>query len=196
MKGVIFLSKSLNNVKINVNFTEASSRKNLATGESLPTLFGKIKKVITDLHDSAFTGNADKVNSHTVDADVPPNAVFTDTVYTHPTTAGNKHIPAGGSTGQILRWSASGTAVWGSESAHAAFITVELSSSGWSSNSQSVPASGVTASNNIIISPTIESQEKYMASGITCTAQAANSLTFACDTVPSESLTVNVFILS
>ena len=117
-------------------------------------------------------------------------------MYTHPTTAGNKHIPAGGSTGQILRWSASGTAAWGSESAHADFITVELSSSGWSSNSQSVPASGVTASNNIIISPTIESQEKYMASGITCTAQAANSLTFACDTVPSESLTVNVFILS
>lgn len=26
--------------------------------------------------------------------------------YTHPTTSGNKHIPAGGSSGQILRWSA------------------------------------------------------------------------------------------
>lgn len=35
--------------------------------------------------------------------------------YTHPTTSGNKHIPAGGSTGQILRWSADGTAVWGSD---------------------------------------------------------------------------------
>lgn len=33
--------------------------------------------------------------------------------YVHPTTAGNKHIPAGGSSGQILKWSASGTAVWG-----------------------------------------------------------------------------------
>ena len=39
----------------------------------------------------------------------------TDTVYTHPTTSGNKHIPAGGSAGQILRWSADGTAVWGAE---------------------------------------------------------------------------------
>lgn len=38
-----------------------------------------------------------------------------NTVYTHPTTAGNKHIPAGGSSGQILRWSADGTAVWGSD---------------------------------------------------------------------------------
>lgn len=35
--------------------------------------------------------------------------------YTHPTTAGNKHIPAGGSSGQILRWSADGTATWGAD---------------------------------------------------------------------------------
>ena len=35
--------------------------------------------------------------------------------YTHPTGAGNNHIPAGGSSGQILKWSAAGTAVWGAE---------------------------------------------------------------------------------
>ena len=35
--------------------------------------------------------------------------------YVHPTTAGNKHIPAGGSSGQILRWSAAGTAAWGAD---------------------------------------------------------------------------------
>lgn len=33
--------------------------------------------------------------------------------YVHPTTAGNKHIPSGGTSGQILRWSADGTATWG-----------------------------------------------------------------------------------
>ena len=38
-----------------------------------------------------------------------------DTVYTHPTTSGYKHIPSGGSSGQILRWSADGTAAWGSD---------------------------------------------------------------------------------
>lgn len=38
-----------------------------------------------------------------------------DTVYTHPTTAGNKHIPSGGSSGQFLKWSASGTAVWAAD---------------------------------------------------------------------------------
>ena len=39
----------------------------------------------------------------------------TDTVYVHPTTAGNKHIPAGGAAGQILRYSSDGTAVWGAD---------------------------------------------------------------------------------
>ena len=43
---------------------------------------------------------------------VPPD---TNTVYTHPTTEGNKHIPSGGSSGQILRWSSAGTAVWGND---------------------------------------------------------------------------------
>ena len=49
---------------------------------------------------------------------VPTNAVFTDTdtVYTHPTTAGNKHIPAGGAAGEFLRYSADGTAVWATPS--------------------------------------------------------------------------------
>lgn len=60
-------------------------------------------------------GNASKVNNHTVNSDVPSGAKFTDTVYSHPTTSGNKHIPSGGSSGQILRWSSDGTAVWGND---------------------------------------------------------------------------------
>ena len=40
------------------------------------------------------------------------------TVYTHPTTAGNKHIPSGGSSGQVLVYSSSGTAAWGSVPSH------------------------------------------------------------------------------
>jgi hypothetical protein len=32
--------------------------------------------------------------------------------YTHPTNAGNKHIPTGGATDQFLKYSSSGTAVW------------------------------------------------------------------------------------
>ena len=32
--------------------------------------------------------------------------------YVHPTTAGNKHIPSGGSAGKILGWAGNGTAQW------------------------------------------------------------------------------------
>jgi hypothetical protein len=35
--------------------------------------------------------------------------------YVHPTTEGNKHIPSGGSSGQILKYSALGTAAWANE---------------------------------------------------------------------------------
>ena len=35
-----------------------------------------------------------------------------DTIYTHPTSAGNKHIPSGGEANNFLQWSSNGTAVW------------------------------------------------------------------------------------
>lgn len=56
----------------------------------------------------------------------------TDTVYTHPSTSGNKHIPSGGSSGQILRWSADGTAAWGADSntTYPAFSTARYINAG------------------------------------------------------------------
>jgi hypothetical protein len=36
--------------------------------------------------------------------------------YSHPITAGNKHVPTGGASGQFLKYSASGTAVWATPS--------------------------------------------------------------------------------
>ena len=57
-------------------------------------------------------GNADTVGGYTVLTDVPANAEFTDTVYVHPTGSGYKHIPSGGTVGQILKNTADGTAEW------------------------------------------------------------------------------------
>lgn len=75
-----------------------------------------ISSIITSSNiSSQSVASATTVNGHTVKSDVPSGAKFTDTVYTHPTTSGNKHIPSGGSSGQILRWSADGTATWGKE---------------------------------------------------------------------------------
>ncbi|MBR1988825.1 MAG: hypothetical protein IKA36_07305 [Clostridia bacterium] len=108
-------TKTFDNVKVKVAFTAATTRANIITGENISTMFGKLSKWYTSFNDVVWTGDADTVSGFTVGANVPADAKFTDTVYTHPTTAGNKHIPSGGASGQILKWSSSGTAKWASE---------------------------------------------------------------------------------
>ena len=68
----------------------------------------------------------------TVLTPVPAGAKFTDTVYTHPATAGNKHIPAGGASGQFLKWSADGTAIWAADNntTYSAFKAATASAAG------------------------------------------------------------------
>jgi hypothetical protein len=64
----------------------------------------------------------------------------TVTAYTHPTTAGNKHIPAGGSSGQILKWSAAGTATWANVSSLSTFTGATSSSAAGTAGIVPAPA--------------------------------------------------------
>lgn len=76
-------------------------------------------------------------------------------------------------------------------------VAITLTTSGWSSNTQTVTVSGVSASETaqlITPTPAIASQSAYYEAGIMCTGQAANSLTFTCQTVPTSNLTVYVVI--
>lgn len=73
--------------------------------------------------------------------------------------------------------------------------TATLTVAGWSNNSQTVSVSGVTASNNIVVSPAYASNAAWASAGVRCSAQASGSLTFTCDTAPSEALTANILIL-
>lgn len=62
---------------------------------------------------NGISANATKVEKSTTNGNVKINSVET-TVYSHPTSAGNKHIPAGGAAGQSLVYGgSSGTAAWG-----------------------------------------------------------------------------------
>jgi len=54
---------------------------------------------------------ATKTESSTTNGNIKIDGTET-TVYTHPTTAGNKHIPSGGSSGQFLGYDSAGTAKW------------------------------------------------------------------------------------
>ena len=78
-------------------------------------------------------------------------------------------------------------------------VSVTLPVSGWNSSSktQVVTVSGVLADETaqlITLTPALTSQTAYYDAGILCTSQAADSLTFSCETVPTSDLTVYVTI--
>jgi len=62
---------------------------------------------------STFDGRNVSGDGSKLDGIDPNSNNFT---YTHPTSSGNKHIPTGGASGQFLKYSSSGTAVWASSS--------------------------------------------------------------------------------
>ena len=74
----------------------------------------KVTIAATDTTYSAATASAAGLMSSTDKAKLDGVATGANN-YSHPTSAGNKHVPAGGSSGQILRWSAAGTAAWGDD---------------------------------------------------------------------------------
>lgn len=72
---------------------------------------------------------------------------------------------------------------------------VTLKSSGWDSSvkTQTVTVDGITAdeaSCMIIAMPAVANQTAYDDAGVNPSGQAANSVTFSCDTVPTENLKV------
>jgi len=73
--------------------------------------------------------------------------------------------------------------------------TATLAVNDWSSNTQTVNVTGVTASNNVIVAAAPASQADYTSAGILCTAQGAGTLTFTCTMTPSSAITVNVLII-
>lgn len=50
------MERQFNDVKINVEFEETQNRQQLTSGDSVNSLFGKIKKWFSDLKPIAFTG--------------------------------------------------------------------------------------------------------------------------------------------
>ena len=76
-------------------------------------------------------------------------------------------------------------------------VSVTLRASGWNANTktQTVSVAGVTATANCIITAATDSYMAYAEAGVRCTAQGAGTLTFACETVPTEDVAANVLIL-
>ena len=76
-------------------------------------------------------------------------------------------------------------------------VPVTLTASGWVDRVQTVAISGVLADETAQLIqpvPALTSQAAYIESGILCTGQAENSLTFTATTAPTDDLTVYVVI--
>ena len=93
---------------------------------------------------------ATSFNGCTIASNVPANAKFTDTTYTHPTTSGNKHIPSGGSSGQFLKWSSDGTATWAADNNTTYSAGTGISLSGTTFSNSGVRSIATGSSNGTI----------------------------------------------
>lgn len=75
------------------------------------------------------------------------------------------------------------------------YVSVTLSASGWSGNSQTVTVQGVkTSGQSVRISPATKTDaDNWVAAGVWCSEPTtANQLVFTCDTAPTENININV----
>ena len=74
--------------------------------------------------------------------------------------------------------------------------TVTLATDGWRKREQTVTVNGILADSSaqiVDVCPENKpSADRWAAAGVWCTSQAANSLTFSCDSVPTEDINVNI----
>lgn len=74
--------------------------------------------------------------------------------------------------------------------------TVTLTTAGWREGEQTVTVNGILADSSaqiVDVCPANKpSADRWAAAGVWCTSQAANSLTFSCDSVPTEDINVNI----
>lgn len=72
--------------------------------------------------------------------------------YSHPTTSGNKHIPAGGAAGKILGWASDGTAQWVDDK-NTTYNDVTQSTHGLMTAADKTKLDGIAAGANKYIHP-------------------------------------------
>ncbi len=159
-------------------YSESASVSNLTSGEKLSAALGKIAKAVRELishmgdnvrhisaaERSAWNGKAASNHSHSAvsasaagfmsaaDKQKLDGVAAGANKYTHPAAAGNKHIPAGGSSGQILRWSADGTAAWGADN-NTTYGVASQSANGLMSAADKKKLDGVAAGANAYAHP-------------------------------------------
>lgn len=120
---------------------------------------------------------------------------YTFQVYNGENGTGTGTVKAASYNGNVYNSvDSSGTLALSDIQAQHATLTITIATSDWSNGTCTKTASGVTASNTVIVSPASASFEAYGEAQVRATAQGANQITFACTDTPSSALTVNIAI--
>ena len=204
------LDKTGDGSNVTAAFTAATARTNIATGEKLSVLFGKIAKWFSDLGSLAFKstvaktdlasdvqtslGKADSALQSVTKSDVGLGNVDNVKQYSASNPPPYPVTSVNGQTGDVEVQSGS----------QAASYTATLTTSGWAQSgsgySQTVNVTGVTASSNGSLRIAQSATDKQFAAWGKAqprvTAQAAGTLTVkAAGTVPAIDIPVEVLIV-
>ena len=205
------LDKTGNGSNVTAAFSAAETRENIATGEKLSVLFGKIAKWFGDLGALAFKNKVAKTD---LAIDVQTSLGKADSaLQSAPVTSVNGKtgavtvsVPTVPSTTAILKGDSAGglvAAVPETDYASPVFMRkVTLPAASWNSSTkqQSVTVTGVLADTTaqcIYPAPVDTSYDSaWNSCGVLCVAQAANSLTFQCSEIPTSAIEVYVTVIT
>ena len=192
------LDKTGDGSSVTAAFTAASSRTNIATGEKLSVLFGKIAKWFSDLGSLAFKSTVAKTD---LARDVQTSLEKADNALPNTTV-----IPTVPSTTNILKGNGSGgLAAATPETDYATppiARKVTLTVAGWNSSTkqQTVTCAGILADitkQELHPNPVDTSYDSaWNTCGIQAVAQGANSVTFQCSEIPTTAVEVFVTVIT
>lgn len=142
----------------NLNTHQSLPDQPAMTASELKELWDEAPNAIKDYINQTLTTELDRILEKKVDTivgKVLSSNDFTDELknklngvaenannYSHPTTTGNKHIPSGGASGQILRWKENGTAEWGNDN-NTTYGTASTTANGLMSKEDKTKLNGI-----------------------------------------------------
>ena len=205
------LDKTGDGSNITAAFTAASSRVNIATGEKLSVLLGKIAKWLGDLKALAFK---DKVAKTDLAEDVQQSLDKADSaLQSAPVTSVNGKtgavtvsVPTVPSTTSLIKGNGSGGLVAATPetdyASPAIARKVTLTVAGWNSSTkqQTVACAGILADitkQELHPTPVDTSYDSaWNTCGIQAVAQGANSVTFQCSEIPTTAVEIFVTVIT
>lgn len=206
-----------------VTASAAASRANLATGDKLSVIVGKLMKWYADLRALAWKTTVDTSdidNNAVTNAKLAQMAASSIKGNAGTEAANAEDLTAAQARGVIMESTSAIDAIAdgdkiiledvsaaaGAQTKHILWsaikaalrvrTTATLTAAGWSGSplTQSVVVSGLLADDDVTVSPAPASLEAYYAAGVYASAQAAGSITFTAGRDPLGALTVNVRI--